>query len=123
MSEYSPNIPNNPYSNSQSPSNMIPSESTRGRSVSWNSSITSGRSASDESILSKSLVDCAERMEAQSWANQMEVEDPLADPATQSPLESQNTAQSSTPPTGTLKVNVPCGNLRLTHSRSFPYLA
>jgi len=28
MSEYSPNIPNNPYSNSQSPSNMIPSEST-----------------------------------------------------------------------------------------------
>ena len=96
MSEYSPNIPNNPYSNSQSPSNMIPSESTRGRSVSRNSSMTSGRSASNESILSKSSkIDCAERMETQSWANQMEVEDPLADPATQSPLESQNMAQSA----------------------------
>lgn len=48
-----------------------------GRPASRTSSIATGRSVSNE--LSKSSVDYAERMEAQSWANQTEAEEPLGE--------------------------------------------
>ena len=77
------NSPNPNTNSTQENSSMNPNDSTRGCAVSQGNSATAARSSSNELNFSKSSVDYTKRREAQSWVNQIEVEDEIV---SQSPL-------------------------------------
>ena len=67
------------------PTNMSLNEYTRGRQISRQ--ISRSSCASNKSFRSKSSVGYAERMETQSWANQMDVKDSIVKPQMESAQE------------------------------------
>lgn len=102
------------------PTNMSLNEYTRGRQISRQ--ISRSSCASNKSFRSKSSVGYAERMETQSWANQMDVKDSIVKPQMESAQEAMivpvPTQETSNVPVhedtscSTTNINVPLLSIR-----------